>query len=100
MLSLPDMAWRHTEAMVKETFRVVRDKEHPLYDEIGKAKGVRVKRGNSWLANSEDIVKQVCELDSLHHGAERIEWGKEMESYTTVASTLVRECGGEDPSLV
>ena len=52
------------------------------------------------VAYSEDIVKQVCELDSLYRGAEWIEWGKEMEAYTRVVITLGKECREEDPRVV
>ena len=92
VLGLPTMATRHKVAQVKEYLRVSADTNHPLHKSINKNKGRRLKRGRSWMAEAEDIIKQVCTLDELRHGDEWMPISEDMTAYARVISTLGCRC--------
>jgi len=99
-LDLPGMAERHRMAMVKALFRVARDEGHPLHQEIGKEKGDRLKRGRSWLATAEDIVRETCDPRDTRKDPHWVERPDEMEHFSRAVITLGRECRDQDPALV
>ena len=99
MLGLPSMEQRHRAAMVKALYRVARDKDHPLHQELGNEKGHRLKRGKSWMATAEDIVREVCRLEQVRLGPEWVSYPERMDQFTRVVITLGRECREQDPAV-
>ena len=79
---------------------MARDEGHPLHQEIDKEKGRRLKRGRSWLATAEDIVRETCDLTNIRKEPEWVETPKNMECYIRVVITLCRECRDQDPAVV
>ena len=92
LLDLPSVSVRHKVAQVKAYMRVAADVDHPLHRALDDAKGSRLLRGSSWMAEAETTLKRVCELNEIGRGKEWAEVPTERRAWTRVVIQLGREC--------
>jgi hypothetical protein len=74
LLDLPTIENRIKMCRARAYLRIIVDKRHPLYCDMLKRKGSRLKRGRSWMGRGEDILEQICPLKDLEPGEEWIQW--------------------------
>ena len=91
LLDLPSIKVRHRLAQVKMYLKVAENETHPLHEEIKADKGNRLKRGKSWMAEAEDSLKKVCNLEEIKTGKEWVELEMEGRKLTKVIITMGRE---------
>ena len=91
LLDLPTIKSRHKIAQVKMYLKVAEDETHPLHEVIREDKGNRLKRGKSWMAEAEDSLRNVCELEDIKTGKEWIRLGPDGHAVTKVVITMGRE---------
>jgi ribonuclease HI len=91
LLDLPSIGVRHKIAQAKMYLKVAEDESHPLHHTIKKDKGSRLKRGRSWMAEAEDSLRKVCELEDIKIGKEWIQLADEGRNLTNVVITMGRE---------
>ena len=100
MLDLPSIAERHKISQVKAMFTVARNTTHLLHGELGTAKGSRIKRGRSWLAEAEDTTTTVCDVKYIRKGEEWKKCDDKDKKYTKVVITMGREKREQAPTIV
>ena len=91
LLDLSSMKIRHKMAQARMYLKVAEDETHPLHLKIKDEKGSRLKRGKSWMAEAEDSLRKVCELDDLQTGKEWIKLTSGEQGLTRVIVTMGRE---------
>ena len=91
LLGLSSMKVRHKVAQAKMYLKVMGDPTHPLHSSLEVKKGGRVKRGSSWMAEAEESLKQVCDIDEIYVGKEWVELSHKDTSLTKVLITMGRE---------
>jgi ribonuclease HI len=100
LLDIPTMEGRTRICRARAYLRISADKLHPLYSEIRKQKGARLKRGKSWMGLTEDIIQQVCSIDEIDTGAEWLVLTAECDASISVCIKLSRECRQQNPVAV
>ena len=91
LLDLSSIKVRHKLAQAKMYLNVMADDGHPLYHALKNEKGNRLKRGRSWMAEAEESLKRVCDLENISCGKEWQEVCDEDRSLTRVIITMGRE---------
>ena len=64
------MKIRYKLAQAKMYLGVLGNTKHPLHQVIREAKGSRLKRGKSWMAEAEESLRKVCEIEDIFPGEE------------------------------
>jgi hypothetical protein len=70
---------------------VARNVNHPLHSVLKSEKSGRIKRGKSWMANAEETIGTVCELNDITKGIEWINVPSE-QNLTKVVIQFDRSC--------
>jgi hypothetical protein len=103
LLKQPTIKTRHKCAQIRKCIQVNNSKSHPLHIELSAFKGKQIKRGKSWMAEAEDIIKLICNPQEIEHEAEWIEM-KDWLNLTKVHINLSLECrnwvSGETESIL
>ena len=92
LLDLPSIRVRHQVAQVRSYFKVSEYDHHPLHPRLDESKGKRIKRGRSWMAEAEDTLRRVCEIEEIGKGSEWVEVDTEKKSLTKVIIQLDKAC--------
>ena len=71
-------------AQAKMYLKVMEDVTHLLHGTIREVRGRRLKRGKSWMAEAEETLSKVCELEDLKSGKEWVELSQEGRIFTQV----------------
>ena len=70
---------------------VLGNTKHPLHHVIRKAKSNRSTREKSWMAEAEESLRKVCEIDDIFPGEEWREVRLNRRGLTKVKITMGRE---------
>ena len=83
ILGLPSIATRHKVAQAKMYLRVMEMDGHPLHPALKEERGTRIKRGKSWMAQAEESIRTVCDLDDITEGREWLDIALEVRQDLT-----------------
>ena len=92
VLDLPPMQDRHKISQVKAYLRVAADTSNPLHDKIGRNAKCRLKRGSEWLTQAAKTIDSCTSVQNVRRGEAWKAVEDPTEQFTTVISTLGREC--------
>ena len=73
LLDLPSIRVRHQVAQVRLYLKATEYNHHPLHQRLDESKGKRIKRGRSWMAETEDTLRRVCEFEEIGKGSQWME---------------------------
>ena len=91
ILDLPSIKVRHKLAQAKMLLDVMGNESHPLHQAVKEEKGKRMKRGKSWMAEAENTLREICQLENINSGQEWKEVPPDRRKLTTVIVTMGRE---------
>lgn len=91
ILDLASIRVRHKVAQVKLYLNVLGDPKHPLHGSLSSIKGKRIKRGSSWMAEAEESLRKVCDIEEICSGREWFELSPDCRSLANVHITMGRE---------
>ena len=92
LLGFQTMAERHKLAQVKAFLRVAADESHPLHDKVGPRPASRLKRGAEWMTEASKSIESCLSVESIRRGTPWRYFEDYQERFTTVITTLGREC--------
>jgi hypothetical protein len=72
--------------------KVITDRQNPLYMEVIKPKGNRIKSGQSWVSQAEEIFKQLYRVEELETGEKWFLQSKYCSNLFNEYIALNKEC--------